>query len=953
MTDVWRVRNPEAKKYTYMRSKPKFIGRRLDYVLTSMGTSDRIEDIWYIPGILTDHSGIYTCLATNVNQRGHGFWKLNCSHLKRIDFLEYMKEKIAMIETQAKEMNPIKKWEYLKLKIRDYAQSFAKTQANDLNALISMLSEKITELENKDIMDENALLLLENTKVDLDELMFEKAKSIMFRSKCNWYEYEGKSSSYFYGLEKAKYNAKTCSSLIDEQGNVVKNDKDILSLQQTFYTNLYKRDVTVDFNFVNNTDIRVTKDMYEMQNSEISYEEVANAVLQLKNGKCPGSDGIPVDFYKVFWSKLAGHFMDMLKYAYDNRCLPDTTMMGIINLIPKASKDMRLLKNLRPITLLNSDYKIVEKIMANRLIPALNSLISPDQRGFLKNRRIATNIRKIFDIITYADQNEIQSLILSLDFEKCFDKIEYTAIFGAMNFFGIAERIQDWIHILYEGFSARIQNNGKFSNKIDIERSVHQGGPNSVYLFLLCAELLAINIKENKEIKGIMCNEIMNVLNQYADDADIFLLYDQQTIDSTISVLSNFKENTGFTVNYDKTQLYRIGSIKNSNAKLYTEMNLNWTSKPVNVLGVWISHNSEEVIHMNYASILDKFGTILSSWCNRNLSLKAKVGVINTLGASMFVYKMTVLPPIPDNLIKAFEKQCNRFLWNGARPKIPLRTVASKHSFWRIGTCKLKTKEKSLKITWLQILLEEPEFACMVYGWIDPVIKEDIWHCNLQEKDVCSVTTNPFWSFVLESWAKYNYSDDTPYGCLLWWNSNIRVGGKPFRLKRCYEKGLKYLSQLFPNGHAISAEAARDLYDMSQMELNALLAATPRRWKDQLRTSSIVGISNYNMLKDTNHLAGKMYKELCADPTITDQVRIKWENELGMEIDKEIFLNCFQEINIVTNVSKYRSFQYRLLHRALVMNTHLFHWGLADSQNCTFCGEAKKVICICLYIVVK
>ena len=114
--------------------------------------------------------------------------------------------------------------------------------------------------------------------------------------------------------------------------------------------------------------------------------------------------------------------------CYEQRTLYDSALWGMINLIPKAGKDTRFLNNLRPITLPNADYKVMEKIIANRLEPVMEFIIHSDQQGFLKNRNISCNIRKIFDLMRYSEEKEYEALILSLDFEKCFDCIELQVI---------------------------------------------------------------------------------------------------------------------------------------------------------------------------------------------------------------------------------------------------------------------------------------------------------------------------------------------------------------------------------------------------------------------------------------------------------------------------------------------------------------------------------------------
>ena len=169
--------------------------------------------------------------------------------------------------------------------------------------------------------------------------------------------------------------------------------------------------------------------------------------------------------------------MEMLEDTFLRKLLPEQLCFGILNLIPKPDKDPTYLKILRPITLLCTDYKIIEKAIGNRLMVSLHSIISMDQKGFMPGRKISTNIHKVFDLMKYCELHDVDAIVLSLDFEKCFDKIETSAILGALKFFDFSEYLQEWVKMLYQDFKAVIQNNGNFSENIRVEKSVHQGGP--------------------------------------------------------------------------------------------------------------------------------------------------------------------------------------------------------------------------------------------------------------------------------------------------------------------------------------------------------------------------------------------------------------------------------------------------------------------------------------------
>jgi len=150
----------------------------------------------------------------------------------------------------------------------------------------------------------------------------------------------------------------------------------------------------------------------------------------------------PVNFYKVFWDELADILIDALNYSHENGKLPISQRRGIIKLIPKKDAELNLVKNWRPLTLLNCDYKIATKALANRIKPFLQKLISHDQTGSIKNRFIGENIRFLDGVIKYTAAKNIPGLLLFLDFEKAFDTLEWPFIQRTLQHFGFGLSFQ-------------------------------------------------------------------------------------------------------------------------------------------------------------------------------------------------------------------------------------------------------------------------------------------------------------------------------------------------------------------------------------------------------------------------------------------------------------------------------------------------------------------------------
>ena len=227
---------------------------------------------------------------------------------------------------------------------------------------------------------------------------------------------------------------------------------------------------------------------------------------------------------------------------------------------------------------------------------------------------------------------------------------------------------------------------------------MHQGGCCSSIYFLVIAEILAIALRANDDIEGISIHDIRNLLNQFADDMDVFTLCKERSIKALYNELEAFRLQSGFTVSYDKTTLYRIGSLRHSDAKLYGLDQYIWSNRDITVLGVTIAH--EQQLEKNYSGILKKVRDTVSAWQNRYLSLMGKVQVVNSLVASQFVYKMMVLPCISRQTIKTVDNIIRGYIWNGKKAKIAYNILQLPKREGGLNLVNLEIKDKALKATW-------------------------------------------------------------------------------------------------------------------------------------------------------------------------------------------------------------------------------------------------------------
>ena len=439
------------------------------------------------------------------------------------------------------------------------------------------------------------------------------------------------------------------------------------------------------------------------------------------------------------------------------------------------------------------------------------------------------------------------------------------------------------------------------------------------------------------------------LLGQYADDTDSYMKTKAPVISAFFSTLDRFCKISGFAINYDKTTVYRIGNIRNSDAKCYTQKNLHWTNDPVNVLRVIVHEDEERILELNYNPLLDKAKGIMDAWRKRNVSLIGKVAVVNTLIASLFVYRMTALRTLPDATVKRYKQLVSEFLWNGKKPKISWDILCADTNSGGLKLCDLKKKDKALKITWIQILQTDEELSTIAYNSLSADLGNRIWSCNLCSSDVHKLFPSSFWTDILQAWCEVNYDKkiDKPPFQGIWGNSHLRSSDKPIIWRKCIHRGLFYVHQLYPKGTLIGIKEAHDKYSLNLMELNILITALPKAWRESCRKQT-PGESppdtTYKRLVDTSNLAAQVYNHMVEQEDICEAKRKSWERDLHKDIPKQDFRNGFRHIFSVTNVTKLRSFQYRLLQRAIITNIALCKWGIVSTPMCSFCHQHEESI---------
>ena len=362
--DVWRVRNEEKTEFSWSKidkSSGTIKASRLDMCLATPSLTQMTHDIFFINGDQTDHRPLVIIFDLKSKDRGPGYWKLNNNLLADSKYVQEMQEELLRTIESTMHLPAGDRWEKIKKRTQLKTQKYSRYKSNEVNLIIGQLNEIIIDMESRLPLEKAEYELLEKSKQDFTEILDERTQSAIFRSKAKWASEGDRSSKYFFNLEKNRYNNKTCYQIYDENNQLLSEPHEIMQRQQQFYQELYSYNPEVEFTLTTEDveKIKVPPNTTANGEQQLSLDEFDAAVAKLAKNKSPGPDGITAEFYQKFWTIIRLPYYQAIIESYNQNNLYPTAKTGILNLISKPNKDARHIKNLRPITLLNVDYKLL------------------------------------------------------------------------------------------------------------------------------------------------------------------------------------------------------------------------------------------------------------------------------------------------------------------------------------------------------------------------------------------------------------------------------------------------------------------------------------------------------------------------------------------------------------------------------------------------------------------
>ena len=572
---------------------------------------------------------------------------------------------------------------------------------------------------------------------------------------------------------------------------------------------------------------------------------------------------------------------------------------------------------------------------------------------------MATNIRLLYDILFYAEKNNIPGLLLLIDFASAFDTVSWSFMIKTLDFFNFGDSVKRWVSLFYTNVESCVIVNGHMSEFFFLQRGCRQGDSLSPYLFILCAEILSILLRNNPKIKGIRIQGTEYIVSQYADDTSLTLDGSQESLLNTMKVLKFYGNISGLNVNTDKTKVIWFGSMKNSQTIICPEYNLVWENAIFTVLGIKFTTDLPNMIKINYDSKIEEIEKLLASWSRRILTPIGKLVVIKTLALAKINHLILGIPNPPKSTINAIQNMFYKFLWNKSPDKVKRSIITQEYKYGGLKMIDLETFMVSLKSTWIRRLLSmKNKFSHLVESSC-PAFKHFLKYGSSYITKQLHIISNPFWKEVLISYKEICQKikvdqDNQCHSIPLWYNPDIKVGGKPVYYKKWLAAGVVMLGDLFnAEGQFYSYRDFIHIFNVNTnfLEYQGLLAAVKKYL--QLKDLQHIPIKSFNptqplgltVINADKKGCRAIYKLLLKTEEIPTSLP-KWSNDLINIPNSNVWdiRSIYEIVFKTTKDSKLQWFQYRINHRILGTNYLLKKMNITQDESCSFCNNSPETI---------
>ncbi|GAB2298359.1 hypothetical protein Dimus_038529 [Dionaea muscipula] len=495
------------------------------------------------------------------------------------------------------------------------------------------------------------------------------------KSRLNWYLHGDKNSSFFHAIANHRQNVNMINS-IQKDGRLVDLPLQMKEAAQDHFRILFNERWKCRPCFVNAFGPKLDSAMAASLEVRFTDEEVWNAVQSCNGGKAPGPDGFNLSFFKHCWEVVKEDISRFFHEFFENGRIVKGLRSSFISLIPKTDSPTSL-NEYRPISLVGSIYKILAKVLSNRLKSCIHLIIGEVQAAFVGSRSILDGVLIASEAIHWLKSRKRSGVIVKLDFAKAYDSVNWNYLLNMMRLMGFGDKWIRWIEACVTSANFSVLINGSPTKLVHMEKGICQGDPLSPFLFIIAAEGLNWLFKRARElglINGILLGsgDLRLTHLQFADDTILFCADDMIEIQNVKMILKCFELMSGLRVNFHKSVVCGLGVSKEKTSALADVFNCQVQPLPFKYLGIPLGANPRLV--KTWKPVIDRCRKRLASWKRRYLSMAGRLVLIKSVLSSLPLYFLSLFK-MPEGVAQEIDKLRARFLWGDSVDRKKLHLI--------------------------------------------------------------------------------------------------------------------------------------------------------------------------------------------------------------------------------------------------------------------------------------
>nr|GEV40154.1 RNA-directed DNA polymerase, eukaryota [Tanacetum cinerariifolium] len=377
---------------------------------------------------------------------------------------------------------------------------------------------------------------------------------------------------------------------------------------------------------------RLSSDQVGDLDKDISIDEIRKAAWDCGESKSPGPDGFTFEFFRRYWHFIGPDFYAAVNCFFVKGRFPRGSNSYFIALIPKVM-DAKFVTDFRPISLIGSVYKVVTKILANRLTTVISGLISNTQSTFVANRHILDGPFILNKVLARCKRRRKQALVFKVDFAKAYDSVRWDFLLDVLLAFGFGPKWCQWIRGIFSSNMASILINGSPSSEFPIFSGLKQGDPLAPFLFILVMQSLHLSVTRaiNDGIfKGLRITSSSSLSHLfYADDAIFIGEWSIKNLDNLLKILNCFHLALGLCINVNKSHILAVGVPLDIVCQGALRIGCEVMQTPFKYLGVMVGDHMSR--YSAWSNTIQKVYGPLTRWKVKTLSIGGRLTLFKSV----------------------------------------------------------------------------------------------------------------------------------------------------------------------------------------------------------------------------------------------------------------------------------------------------------------------------------